>query len=116
MKKKTVFISHLVGGDVHGNAKKILDICKKIHDKNIIPVVPYLVTIRYLNDEIAEDRKLGMEANFEAFRRGYIDEVWLFGDRISPGMEQEIRLALELSIPIFPKTDGTKKDFANFAK
>ena len=75
-----------------------------------------MTAIQYLDDGIAEERRLGMEANFEAFRRGYVDEIWLFGNRISSGMEQEVRLALELGIPIIPQTDGTKKDFAKLAK
>ena len=113
--KKTVFIAHPISGDIHGNAKKVLDICENVHNKNIIPVAPYLVSLQYLNDGIAEDRELGIEANLEAFHRGYIDELWLFGDRISAGMEQEILLALELGIPIVPKTEETKKDFTRLA-
>ena len=116
MKKKTVFIAHPISGDIQGNAKKVLEICKNIHDKNVIPVAPYLVSLQYLNEEVAEDRELGIEANLESFHRGYIDELWLFGDRISTGMEQEILLALELGIPIIPQTDGTRKNFARFAK
>ena len=114
MDKKTIFIAHPLSGDVLGNAKKVLDICKSIHSKDIIPVAPYLVSIQYLNDEVIEDRVLGIEANLEALQRGYIDEVWLFGDRISKGMEQEIRCALNLDIPVIPQTEGTKSDFIRF--
>lgn len=110
MKKKTVFIGHPISGDVRGNTKKVLYICKQIHRGSIIPVAPYLVSLRYLNDEVAEDRALGIEANLEAFHRRYIDELWLFGDRISAGMEQEVRIALELNVPVIPQTDGTKRD------
>jgi hypothetical protein len=48
--------------------------------------------------------------------RGYADEVWLFGDRISSGMKQEIGLALSLGIPVIPKTEETAKDFQEFRK
>ncbi len=107
--KKIVFIGHPVSGNIQENIKRILDICKQIHGKQIIPCVPYLISLQYLNDEIIEDRELGIEANLECFHRGYIDELWLFGDRISKGMEQEINLALSLNIPVVSKTDGTKK-------
>ena len=116
MGKKTVFIAHPIGGDVPGNSRKVLEICKKIHDRNTIPVVPYLVSLQYLDDEVAEDRELGIEANLEFFHRGHIDEVWLFGDRISTGMEREVLLALELGIPVVPQTEETKRDFARFRK
>jgi hypothetical protein len=108
--KKTVFIGHPIGGNIKDNAEKVLKICADVHNKDTIPVAPYLISLQYLNDEIIEDRKLGMEANHECFHRRYVDELWLFGDRISDGMKKEILLAKEMSIPIVPKTEGTKRD------
>ena len=108
--KKTVFIGHPIGGNIKGNIEKVLKICAEAHTKNIIPVAPYLISLQYLNDEVIEDRELGMDANHECFRRRYVDELWLFGDRISAGMEKEILLAKEMDILIIPKTDGTKRD------
>lgn len=116
MKNKTVFISHPISGDIEGNVKKVLEICRKIHTGNIISVAPYLVSLGYLDDEIAEDRELGIEANLEALRRGFIDELWLFGERISKGMEQEIQLAMSLNIRVVPKTMETKKDLEKLLK
>jgi hypothetical protein len=116
MNKKRVFIAHPIGGDVEGNIRKVYDICKRVHNKDIIPIVPYLVSLQYLNDEIEEDRNLGIDANLETFRCGYVKESWLFGDHISKGMEGEIRLALELGIPIVPQSEGTKNDIVRFIK
>lgn len=110
MKKKTVFIGHPIGGDVQRNIEKVLRICADVHTNDTIPVVPYLVSVQYLDDDVVEDRRLGIEANHECFRRRYVDELWLFGDRISPGMEKEVLLAKEMGIPIIPKTEGTKRD------
>jgi len=107
---KTVFIGHPIGGDVKNNTRKVLEICKAVHSKEIIPVAPYLVSLEYLNDLVVEDRALGMEANHECFKRGFVDELWLFGDRISEGMKGEIALARKHAILIVPKTDGTKQD------
>jgi len=109
--KKTVFVSHPISGDVSGNLKKVLEICRKIHNQNIIPVAPYLVSLQYLDDAISEDRELGIDANLECFRRGYIDELWLFGDHISKGMKQEIKIALEQNIVIIAKTKETARCF-----
>ena len=114
-KKKTVFIAHPVRGDIGGNMEKIINICKEIHNQNVIPIAPYLVSLQYLDDNIPNERFLGIEANLELFHRGYIDELWLFGDRISKGMEREILLAIELNIPIVPKTEEVKKDFEKFS-
>jgi hypothetical protein len=114
--KKTVFIAHPISGDIQANMKRVLDICEHIHTTTVIPVAPYLVSLQYLNDEVVEDRELGVEANLECFHRRYVDELWLFGDRISTGMRQEILLAQELNIPIIPKTEGTKKDLAEMVQ
>lgn len=108
---KSVYISHPVAGNLAENVRDILKICKEIHTKEIIPVVPYLVALQYLEDSIKEDRDLGMRANYECLRRKFVDEVWLFGDRISSGMEAEIRLSLELGIPVIPKTKETEESF-----
>ncbi len=116
MPKKTVFISHPIAGDVKRNVKHVLQICADVHTGDIIPVAPYLASLQYLDDDIVEDRALGTEANHECIRRKYVDEVWLFGDRISSGMEQEIALAKEMGIPIFPKTAGTRRDWGRMAQ
>jgi predicted glycosyltransferase len=75
-----------------------------------------LVSLQYLDDEVHEDRRLGADANLEHFHRRFIDEVWLYGDRISNGMKEEILLALQLGIPVIPKTEGTTRDFQEFQK
>lgn len=108
--KKTVFIAHPINGDILGNTEKILKICREVHDENTIPVAPYLVSLQYLDDKDPIERDLGIGANLETFHRGYIDELWLFGDRISTGMEQEVLLALSLGIIVIPKTEETEKD------
>lgn len=112
MNKKTVFIGHPIGGNIKSNVEKVLKICEKVHTKDIIPVAPYLISLQYLSDEVIEDRNLGMEVNHECFHRRYVDELWLFGDKISEGMKKEILLAKKMNIPIIPKTDGTRIDLA----
>lgn len=111
--KKVVFIAHPISGDISGNIKKVLGICKTLHTSELIPVAPYLVSLQYLNDDIPEERDLGIAANFEMFHRHVVDEVWLFGDRISIGMKHEIGLARELNIPVFTQTEGTRRDLEN---
>lgn len=108
--KKMVFIAHPISGDVRANVEKVLRICAETHTKNVIPVAPYIVSLQYLDDSVASDRTLGIEANHEYFHRGFIDELWLFGDHISSGMWEEIDLARKLGIPIIAMTPGTVRD------
>ncbi|MCX6738806.1 MAG: DUF4406 domain-containing protein [Candidatus Parcubacteria bacterium] len=106
--KKTIFVAHPISGDIQGNVEKILKICKEIHNETTVPVAPYLMSLRYLDDGESEERNLGVGANLETFHRGYIDELWLFGDTISPGMKEEVDPALSLGIPVVAKTEGTE--------
>lgn len=107
---KTIFVAHPVSGDVKGNMKKVLKICAEMHTREIIPIAPYLVALQYLKDEVVEERKLGIAANHEHFYRGFVDEIWLYGDHISKGMIGEIKLARERNIPVIAKTKGTAYD------
>lgn len=111
-KIKIVFVAHPVGGDVKENIEKILEICKKIHTDEIIPFTPYVSSLLYLKDENEEERNKGIAASFVHFHRKSFDELWLFGDSISKGMEGEVKLARELGIIVVAKTKGTKRDLA----
>ena len=98
--KKIVYIAHPINGDVKGNIKKILTICKKVHSQKIIPFAHYVVANQYLDDGIKEERMLGIAAGNEFLKRGFIDELWLCGPKISAGMREEIKLCLKNKIPI----------------
>ncbi len=52
----------------------------------------------FLDDAIPEERSLGLSMGLELLKR--CDEVWVFGNKITEGMESEIKAALELNILI----------------
>lgn len=114
--KKVVFAAHPISGDIEGNMKKALEICSRLFRKNVIPVAPYLVALKILDDKIVEERELGIEANRICFERGFVDELWLFGDRISDGMRGEIELAHKFGIPVVPMTDATRIEYLNLTQ
>ena len=113
MNNKLVYIAHQVSNDIENNIKQILKICHDIHKKNnnVIPFAPYLVALQYLNDEIVEERELGIQANEEHFKRKTMDEVWICGPTISVGMEHEIKFALKYNIPIECYNPKLQNDF-----
>jgi len=121
MKKKIIYIAHPIGAinpdeispaewQVEQNLKLIQTIYREItasyHD--VIPFVPYYATVCSLNDSSSIERKLGFSHNEGIFKSGIIDEMWLYGDRISNGMEIEISWAKELNIPVFSKSNHIK--------
>lgn len=103
---KVIYIAHPISGDVKGNLEKIRLIARTINltEPDVVPFAPYWFDCHVLDDNSPEERARGIKNDTEFFHRGTIDEVWLYGDRISNGMAEEIKLAESLSIPVIHKT------------
>ena len=103
---KIVYIAHPIAGDVKGNIEKILGIVRKINleEPDILPFAHYIVDCQALDDTIPEHRFRGIKNDKEFFERKSFDELWLYGDKISNGMLEEIKLAIKYGIPIKPMT------------
>ena len=109
------YICHPISGDIHGNLKKIVAIARMINleEPQVVPFVPYFIDMHCLNDKDPRERARGIFNDTELIRRKFIDEIRLYGPRISTGMWHEIRLAQELGIKICPMTKATTKEFIN---
>jgi hypothetical protein len=112
---KMVFIAHPISGDVENNCRRVLEICRQIHTKEVIPVFPRLTWSQYLGDS-PDDKELAIALNEAYFRSGTIDELWVYGDKLSDGMKREIQLARELGIKVVPMTDLVAHDIAALQK
>jgi hypothetical protein len=99
---KLVYVAHPIAGDIEGNIECVIGICSEIHksESGVIPFAPYIVALQYLDDTVSAERELGMSANYEHFKRGNFDELWLAGPIISSGMKAEIECAREYGIPV----------------
>lgn len=106
---KVVYIAHPIGGDVENNIKKIIEICRQINltEPDVTPFVPYLSDLYALDDSKLEERERGFKNNFTLLKKGFIDEIWLYGYRISNGMRAEINVCYEFGIKVVPKTNET---------
>lgn len=94
---KIVYIAHPVGGDVAANVQKILAIVRKINleEKNIIPFAPYIADVLAMNDDIPEEREIGIRNCHAVLKSNIVDELWLYGPRLTAGMKEEVDLALD---------------------
>jgi hypothetical protein len=99
---KIAYIVHPIAGDVHGNIEKILAIVKKInlHRSDVVPFAPYIADVLALDDNTPEERSRGIENDVAILKSGVVNELWVYGSKISGGMKAEIELAFELNIPI----------------
>lgn len=102
---KVAYIAHPIAGDIKGNLQKVIQIGRQINlqEPDTIPFSQF-----FFDDTIPEERQRGIKNDTALLKKGFIDEVRLYGSQISKGMKLEIELAHELEIPVIPMTEGTK--------
>ena len=64
----------------------------------MVHYAPHLQNTQFLEDEVPEERKAGIDLGIEILNRA--DELWCFGTELTDGMRQELRYAIEHDIPI----------------
>jgi hypothetical protein len=103
------YIAHPIGGDVTANLKKIEQIGRDINlnEPEVVPFAPYFFDCHTLDDNQPEQRARGIKNNIALLKSGVVNELRVYGERISTGMWQEIDLALGLGIEIRLMTKET---------
>lgn len=86
-----VYICSPFSGDVEGNVANARRYSRYAVDKGYIPIAPHLLFPQFLDDNNPEERELGLF--FGNALMSKCAEVWVFGSRISSGMEAEIKRA-----------------------
>ena len=99
---KIAYIAHPVSGDVKRNIEKIIKICRQINleEPETVPFVPYLSDLYALDDSVPEERERGIKNDIHLLNSGLIDELRLYGEKISFGMQCEIEVANKNNIPV----------------
>ena len=84
--------------------------CELAKNLGAIPVCPHLYFPQFLDDELPEERELGMQLALAALRRCHA--VYVFSEHITPGMVREIAEAAKRDIPVkmLCEEDGTLED------
>lgn len=86
-----VYICSPYAGAVSENIEKAQKYSRFAVDNGYIPIAPHLLFPQFLNDDNPKERQLGLF--FGNALMSKCSEVWVFGERISAGMEIEIRRA-----------------------
>ncbi len=95
---RLVYISSPLRGDVERNIQKAKDYCAYAASCGVIPLAPHTIFTQYLDDAVPEQREQGLEMGRDLLWR--CNELWIMGDRISSGMQEEIECAKKALIPI----------------
>lgn len=86
-----VYICSPFSGDVEGNVAAVRRYSRFAVDKGYIPIAPHLLFPQFLDDNDPVERELGFFFGNAIMSK--CAEVWVFGSRISSGMEAEIKRA-----------------------
>lgn len=92
---KKVYICAPLGGDVEGNIEKVKRYTEYALKCGTAPVVPHFYAL-CLDDNKPKERLIGMAAGLSLL--WFCDEMWIFGDTVTKGMDEEIRFCKNLNI------------------
>ena len=80
------------------NIRRAKFACELLTKLGYLPIAPHLYFPQFLNDNNLEERETGMMLGRELLCG--CDELWVFGQHISEGMEAEIKQAKASDIPV----------------
>lgn len=86
-----VYICSPYAGNISENVRNARDYSRFAVEQGYLPITPHLLFTQFLDDALQSERDLGMF--FGIVLMSKCSEVWVFGDKISPGMRTEIEMA-----------------------
>ena len=82
-----IYICSPYSGDISQNVEKATSYAKFAYESGCIPVTPHLL-FNFLSDDDPSQRRVAL--HMDIVLMGKCEEVWVFGSKISSGMEAEI--------------------------
>lgn len=89
--RPVVYVCSPFSGNTEKNAESTRRYCRFAVDSGFVPFAPHLLFPQFMNDAVSEERELALFMGVVMLTK--CAELWVFGDRISKGMAQEIRKA-----------------------
>lgn len=87
-----VYICSPYAGDVENNIAAARRYSRFAVESGYIPIAPHLLFPQFLNDTDPKERELGLFFGNAILSK--CAEMWVFGERISEGMDTEIKRAI----------------------
>lgn len=94
--RPVVYICSPFSGDTEENMEKARGYCRYAVDKGVIPLAPHLLLPQYMDEGTERDLALFMDLVLLTKCK----EVWVFGGRITEGMQTEITNASRRGMPV----------------
>jgi len=93
-----IYICSPYSGDTERNAANATRYSRFALKMRTFPIAPHLFLPNFMNDELPAERELALSFGLRLLYG--CKEVWVFGDRISSGMEAEIAAAKRKRITV----------------
>ena len=93
-----VFICSPFSGDELKNAENARRYCRFAVDRGFAPFAPHLFFPQFMDESDEDERETGIFMGIILLTK--CAELWVFGERITRGMAQEIRKAESRSMPV----------------
>ena len=96
---KIIYVASPYAGDIEKNTEFAKRACRHVMNEGHAFFAPHLLYPQLLNDANPHERQTGLDMGIAMLPR--CDELWCYGDRVSPGMCLEIEEAARLGIPVY---------------
>lgn len=94
--KPVVYICSPYSGNIKRNTANARRYCRFAVDSGCIPIAPHLFLTQFMSEETEREDAMFMNFVFLSKCR----EIWVFGDKITAGMADEIEKAKQRRIPV----------------
>ena len=94
---RVAYVCAPLAGDLKKNISNAKKFGKFLFDRGMAPVIPHIYA-EILDDKDPYDRELGMNADRSLLFK--CDEMWVFGDKFTKGMKEEIHFAEMINMKI----------------
>ncbi|MDY3893294.1 MAG: DUF4406 domain-containing protein [Candidatus Cryptobacteroides sp.] len=91
-----VYICSPYSGDVEENTEKARRYCRFAVDQGAIPIAPHLFLPQFMSE--TKERELALFMGVVLL--GKCEQMWVFGEKVSPGMASEIAKAKKRNMTI----------------
>ena len=95
---KLIFVCSPYRGNVEYNTSRAQGYCRFVQSKGYVPFAPHLHNPQFLDEGIPDEREAGIKLGLQLLKRS--DEMWLFGDNLTDGMREELKMAQQIKIPV----------------
>lgn len=96
MKRPLAYITAAWNGDYDEDTEQATEYCRAVYEAGFSPICPLLYLPLFLNDEIPEEHKSGIDIGRDLLRRAHV--LVVCGDGMSEDVKNDIATAGRLNI------------------